>query len=277
MILTQIDTFIAIVETGSLVKASRYLNVTQSTVTARLKALEDEIGQRLIHRQKSGVVLTASGLKFRRYAQSMRNMWRQALVETALPEGMESVCNLGCEADLWATAGRLMAKWIKQHYPTAALTIRQSSTDQLEQWLGIGLIDAAFSHRQSTVHSTTSIPLAVEVLALVSTNNNSPERGDPGYVYYEAGDDFASAHTVIYADAGVSKHSFDSAAWTLDYLLDCGGSAFLPKVLAAPYIKSGALFEVAGAPTFTRNVYLITNTTAQAGWPWFDELLEHIC
>ncbi len=276
MVLSQIETFIAIVETGSLVKASRYLNVTQSTVTARLKSLEDEIGQPLLHRQKSGVVLTATGLKFQRYAQSMRSMWRQALVETSLPEGMESVCNLGCEADLWPTVGRQLAKWVKEHSPTTALTVRQSSMDQIEQWLGIGLIDAALSHRRSTVETAASIPLAAEQLALVSTDKNSPERGDPGYVYYDAGVDFGKAHTMIYADAGVAKHTFDSAAWTLDYLLDCGGSAFLPKAMAAPYINSGELFEIAGSPTFTCQVFLIANTAAHSGWPWLDELLEHL-
>jgi len=276
MILTQIDTFIAIVDTGSLVKASRLLNVTQSTVTARLKTLEDEIGQPLLHRQKSGVVLTAAGLKFHRYAQSMRNMWRQALVETSLPEGMESVCNLGCDADLWPTTGRPMAKWIKQHQPTTALTIRQSSADQLEQWLRIGLIDAALSYRQSTVEGTTSIRLSDEKLVLVSTSRNSPERGDPNYVYFDAGDEFAKAHTVNYEDAGVAKHSIDCAAWTLSYILDCGGSAFVPEVQAAPYIKSGELFNVRGATTFSRKVYLITNNTAQTGWPWFDELREQL-
>jgi len=276
MILTQIDTFIAIVDTGSLVKASRLLNVTQSTVTARLKTLEDEIGQPLLHRQKSGVVLTAAGLKFHRYAQSMRNMWRQALIETSLPEGMESVCNLGCDVDLWPTTGRPMAKWIKQHHPTTSLTIRQSSTEQLERWLRIGLIDAALSYRQSTVDSTTSISLADEELVLVSTYKNTPERGDPNYVYFDAGDEFAKAHTLAYEDAGVAKHSLDCAAWTLEYLLDCGGSAFIPAVQADPFLKSGELYKVQGASTFTRGVYLITNNTALDGWPWFDSLMEHV-
>ena len=48
MTLSELRTFLAIVETGSLVRASRVLNVTQSTVTARLKSLEAELGQTLI-------------------------------------------------------------------------------------------------------------------------------------------------------------------------------------------------------------------------------------
>ena len=66
-----LKTFIAIIETGSLVKASERLNVTQSSVTMRLKALEEEVGQTLIIRQKSGVSLTAAGTKLLSYARDI--------------------------------------------------------------------------------------------------------------------------------------------------------------------------------------------------------------
>ena len=61
-----LETFVAIVETGSLVRASERLHVTQSTVTTRLNTLEQDLGQTLIHRQKSGAVMTLAGLKFKR-------------------------------------------------------------------------------------------------------------------------------------------------------------------------------------------------------------------
>ena len=44
MNITGLKTFVSIVETGSLVRASEQLNVTQSTVTARLRTLEQELG-----------------------------------------------------------------------------------------------------------------------------------------------------------------------------------------------------------------------------------------
>ena len=63
MNITALQTFLAIVDTGSLVRASQVLHVTQSTVTARLKSLEDEIGQQLLDRQKSGTTLTPAGTR----------------------------------------------------------------------------------------------------------------------------------------------------------------------------------------------------------------------
>ena len=64
MNLATLQTFLAILETGSLARASERLHVGQSTVTARLQKLEEDIGQTLFHRHKSGVSLTSSGLKF---------------------------------------------------------------------------------------------------------------------------------------------------------------------------------------------------------------------
>jgi len=41
MNLNEVRTFLEVIETGSLVAASQRLNVTQSTVTARISALEE--------------------------------------------------------------------------------------------------------------------------------------------------------------------------------------------------------------------------------------------
>ena len=70
----EIQTFLAIIETGSLVAASRRLHVTQSTVTARMNTLEAELGQKLLHRIKSGAELTSAGFKFQRYAEVMTQL-----------------------------------------------------------------------------------------------------------------------------------------------------------------------------------------------------------
>ncbi|WP_297768791.1 LysR family transcriptional regulator [uncultured Roseovarius sp.] len=56
------------------------MNVTQSTVTARLKTLEDEIGQTLLNRHKSGATLTPAGAKLLQYARIMTGLWRGSIL-----------------------------------------------------------------------------------------------------------------------------------------------------------------------------------------------------
>jgi hypothetical protein len=61
--------------------------------------------------------------------------------------------------------------------------------------------------------------------------------------------------------------------WALDYLLDHGGSAYLPQRLAALHLAAGRLHRLPEGPEFTRNTYLITNDAAATGWPWLPALV----
>ena len=61
MNLAGLQTFLAIVETGNLVRAAERLHVTQSTVTSRLDTIEDALGQRLLVRSRKGAELTKAG------------------------------------------------------------------------------------------------------------------------------------------------------------------------------------------------------------------------
>ena len=47
MNISALKTFLTVVDLGNLNKAAERLNVTQSTVTARLDSLEEALGQRL--------------------------------------------------------------------------------------------------------------------------------------------------------------------------------------------------------------------------------------
>ena len=120
MNLAPLQTFLAILETGSLVRAAERLNVTQSTVTARLKALEDDLGQVLINRLKSGATPTAAGLRLRRYAETMLGLWGQARHEAALPRTVGTICNLAADPDLWPGLGNRVMDAILDADPGAA-------------------------------------------------------------------------------------------------------------------------------------------------------------
>lgn len=276
MNLATLQTFLSIIETGSLVRASERLNVTQSTVTARLKALEADLGQTLMHRQKSGVALTSAGSKFKRYAEAMVWLWGQARQETSLPPGIRSVCNLGCHIDLWPGLGRDLFGEIHRKHPATALSAWPGEQTELDRWLGTGLIDAALTYRPTTHENRTIHALPTERLILVSTETTSPMRFDPGYVYVDAGEDFGRQHAAAYADADTARVSFGCATWAADYLCDHGGSAYLPERLAKPYLAAGTLHMIADAPVFTRNTYLITNDAAAADWPWLPGLVERL-
>lgn len=276
MHLAELRTFLAIIETGSLVRASEQLNVTQSTVTARLKSLETELGQTLIHRQKSGASLTAAGVKLHRYATTISDLWRQARTETALPDGLSSVCNLGCHPDLWPHLGEHISHFVSTTEPDIALSVSSGGQQELTDWLNDGLIDLSLTYSPNTNRNQTIINTYVDQLVLVSTQPNSPMKFDPGYVFVEAGDDFGREHAAAYSDAGVARVSFNSAQMGLAHLLSHTGSAYLPERLVQEHVQRQTLFVLTDAPVFTRSAYLVINESVRDAWYWLDACLARV-
>ncbi|MEO0369267.1 MAG: LysR family transcriptional regulator [Pseudomonadota bacterium] len=274
MHLVELNTFLAIVETGSLVGASEKLNVTQSTVTARLKSLEAELGQQLIVRNRSGAALTSAGEKLRRYASTISDLWRQARQETGLPDALSSVCNIGYEPELWDGLTKRFFETIRNDLPQVALSAWQGSGPELARWLRSGLIDVAITYDGDIGQMQISYPLGVDQLVLVSSRADAPVRFNPGYVYVEAGEDFGRDHAIAYADASTARVSFGSAPAALSHILEFGGSAYLPLRLVEEHINAKRLFVLADAPTFEREIYLIGNRAAVSNWPWFPAVLE---
>ncbi|MBI1386606.1 MAG: LysR family transcriptional regulator [Rhizobiales bacterium] len=276
MNLSELQTFLAIVETGSLVRASERLRVTQSTVTARLKSLEASLGQTLLHRRKSGIELTHAGFRFRRYAEAMTGLWRQARQETSLPEGVATIFKLGCHWELWPEIGETTFECFHREHRQAALAAWPGEQVELDAWLGNGLLDAALCYHPSARHNETIHALVRERIVLVSSRPDSPARFDPHYAYVHNGDDFAREHAAAYADADTSRIHFGSAQWALRHLLANGGSAYLPERLAAPEIASGRLHRLADAPEFSRSVYLVTTDACAGKWPWLHTLARDL-
>jgi LysR family transcriptional regulator, regulator of the ytmI operon len=65
---SQLETFLAIIEYKNYSKAAEFLNVTQPTVTARIKNLENELNCKLFDREGKNVTLSTEGKVFVEYA-----------------------------------------------------------------------------------------------------------------------------------------------------------------------------------------------------------------
>lgn len=274
MTLIELQTFLAIVDTGSLIRASEQLNVTQSTVTARLQTLERELGNPLIVRKKSGASLTGAGQRLHRYALTITGLWQQARQEIGLPDALSAVCNLACNPDLWAGMAQGFFDYVRTRHPHVALSIWQADTPVMTGWLKDGLADVVITHHPNAREGQTLIELPSDELILVSTQNGTATQGDRNYVYIEAGDDFGSAHAAAFAEHDPARISFGATPLGLEHILTHGGSAYAPRRIVQKHLDAEVLYEQKSAPKFQRACYLICNDTARSAWPWFDDALQ---
>lgn len=269
----EIRTFLAIIETGSLVAASRQLHVTQSTVTARMNALEAELGQKLLHRIKSGAELTSAGFKFQRYAEVMTQLWRQARHEVALPVGFEGVCNVGLEFDLWRDVGQNFLDHARAHCPNVAVALWPGEQTQLDRWLKNGLIDVAFCFVPQASEMFSSRVLFDDELIMVS-NGRPPAEAESGYVFVDHGDEFRRKHAEAFPDR-TTGITIASSEWAVEHLLKNGGSGYLPRRHTNSLLEMQQFTVVTAAPVFRRRVYAVESVDVVRRWDWYEAAIGH--
>jgi DNA-binding transcriptional LysR family regulator len=144
MELHQLEYFVAVAEEASFTRAAARVHVAQPGVSAQVRRLESELGQRLLDRSGRSVRLTETGsavLPFARAALDAVARARLAVDELAglvrgqVTVGMVSGCALPVLAEFLAS--------FHQQYPGVAIALTEDNSDRLLEMLRGGRLDLA--------------------------------------------------------------------------------------------------------------------------------------
>ena len=171
-------TFLAIVESGSFVRAAERLHVTQTAVSARIRSLETQLGRSLFTRNKAGASLTPAGEQFLDYAPTLIQVWERAKHQVAIPKGRRVVMTVGAELSMWDPLLVRWLVWMKRKAPDIALRTEVEVPEELMRRIAEGLLDMAIMYRPQTLPGLTVERLFEEKLILVSTERRR-RRIDP--------------------------------------------------------------------------------------------------
>lgn len=258
MNLEQLETFIEITETGNFNRAAENLNVTQSTVSARIRGLENHLGKSLFERSHAGVTLSAAGQQFRRYATGMMELWRQAKFEVKLPEGFSASIRLGSQVSLWDHLVLKWMPWMRTHAPKIAICVEADYSSSMLRMLSDGLLDISVMYSPRQMSGFTVEKLLDEELMLVSTKKNAPlPPNDPDYVFVDWGEVFWTAHVEAFGNMPTPAVSAGLGPLGMRYVLENGGSGYFPIRAIRPYLNKGQLFTIENAPIIERPAYMI--------------------
>ncbi|MED0674399.1 LysR family transcriptional regulator [Aneurinibacillus thermoaerophilus] len=101
MEIRHLNTFKAVIQTGSFTKAAELLNYSQSTVTFHIKAIEEELGTPIFDRIGKRIFLTEAGEKLLPHAIQILNVFRN--VKEATGEHGEIKGQLKITAENYST------------------------------------------------------------------------------------------------------------------------------------------------------------------------------
>ena len=279
----RLEAFLEVARLGSMRAAARSLHLGQPALSARIVALEDELGARVFERTKRGVRLTLAGRALLPHAE-------RAL--EAVEAGRSAVRQVeqGDDGELViAAAGAINASVVpelvarfRRFHPGVHLYVHTGSSEHIIELVAfgsaqLGLIRASAPSRDPRIRVT---PLYEETSMLVARPEHPfvaegpiplARLGDATLVFYDRGsDDYDEAQSRL-KEGGVVPYGVievDSVD-TAQRLVERGlGVAFLPSTSAVPGIEAGRLaaVELADAHSAPRRIVALERTEASA-WP----------
>lgn len=260
-------TFLEIVSTGSFIEASERLHVAQTTVSARVRLLEQQIGRPLFVRNKSGATLTPAGEQFLRYAPTFVQLWQRARQQVAVPPGHRAVMTIGSEVSLWQPLLLDWTLWMRQSLQDIAVRVHVDVPEDLITRVAAGIVDVAIMYAPSQRPGVKIDLLMEEELVFVTTDESSYGTDSIEHVHVEWGPDFALHHGAAFPDAAPGLVT-NLGPLALGYVLAVGGSGYFRMNAVEPYLATERLHLVAGAPRFSYPVYVVRSANAD------DDLIE---
>lgn len=245
-------TFLSICDLGTFGAAADALNVTQTTITARIKALESELQCSLFIRNKSGAKLTHHGEHFKSYATQLVQTWHAAKRDLPLPDTLMDSLAIGVDLTLW---NPIAAKWllhIKENNPEFSLSLEIGDNKQLCEKVRSGALDVALVHQPEY-----SSHIVVEHLLDEKLVRVQHKRKTEPYIFVDWGDEFKKLHNMALPDLARSNISISLGPAALQVILKSGGNGYFRTRVINKYLEQGLLELTPNSPQFSYPVYLI--------------------
>lgn len=266
MDITLAKTFLEIAETGSFVAAAGRLNVTQTAVSARVHALEDQLGRRLFVRNKAGARLTSAGERFVRHARTLVQVWDRARQQVALPQGRVDIASVGAEISLWNPLLVDWLAWMKHEAPDIALRAEVDVPSRLLEAVHNGSLDLAVLYDPPPQGGNTVLELLVEEKLVMVTTAADGSRGAPeDYILVDWGPSFQASHQAAFPEIASPGVLISHGPLALLYMTQVGGAGYFRLSAIRPYLENGQLHLIADAPEFSYSVHMIYSSRVESG------------
>jgi len=250
-------TFLEVARVRHFGRAAENLYLTQAAVSARIKQLEGYFDTQLFIRDRNNIKLTSSGERLIGYAEVMVSTLQQAKFELSLESGKALQLTLGGTPNIWDAYLQNCLSVVTDSFGGYGFMAEVMGREQLNRNLLERTLDMAFAFDQIKAEELNCKKVADLVLVLVSTQPDDLESVfQHKYVYVDWGTRFGSEHAERHPKVPAPYLRTSTARIALDFILEKGGSAYLPVSLVEPFIESGQLYKVKGVEDWYRPIYL---------------------
>ncbi len=258
MNLELLRTFLEVAHARHFGRAAEALHLTQAAVSARIKQLETLLGVTLFDRYRRDIRLTPEGTRLIRHADLLLAEWRKARQEISAG-GRNLQLSLGGSPRLWDVLVQDWLHRLRRTYPGLAIAAELHPPEMLTRRLLDGVLDVAFMLEPPQLEVLRIEEIAMVELVMVSTRAalTADQALASDYVMVDWGLSHALQHRRSFPDAPEALLRVAQAKMALAYLLELGGSAYLPLRMAGSALRAGRLHRVEDAPTLEYRAYAV--------------------
>jgi DNA-binding transcriptional LysR family regulator len=293
VLLAQIEGFVEIARQGNMGRAAQALSISQPALSARLQALEEELGANLFRRTHAGMVLTNAGRAFLPHADRAIEAIRSggSLVRQ-LEHGVVGELALAVAPAVSAyVLPEILVRFTERH-PDVRLLVRTGHSEEIVDLVARGEVELGIV-RQLRDARVRSRPLYEDELLLVARPDHPfaiagtvdvSEISGAQLILFDRTSSYYDVTNTLFRIAGVVPRgvtevdNIEAAKRMVERGL---GVALLPGTAIADSLSGGLLreIELAGTTPIRRQIVAVERPGQRPAWPFLEtlwELLERI-
>lgn len=255
-----LETFLDLVETRSFNRTAERLRITQSTVSARIKALETALGVQLFIRSRAGTDITIEGQRFEEHARALRHGWNEAARHIRLPSRGAHLVRLAIQNDL---AAQHIGEWVaefRRALPETSFYIEPDYSAQMCADLVTGAQDFAVMYTAKP-HPDLHFTSVGEVTYRLISSHCDKRAGlaVERFISAHFSPAFGAMQRALLPEMQDATVSVGQSATVASLLLAMGGSGYVLDRSAAQLVEKNDFSYVVDAPALRQPVYAATH------------------
>jgi len=253
-----LKTFLAVVQHGKMTRAAAELNLTQSSVSEQVQALEADLGLPLFKRSSRGLELTPAGETLISHAQELLNLGDEARIAvTATSDKDRGRLSIG---SLETIAAGMLARQLadfRSGFPSIDVNVLVEGSGVLVQLLKNGVVDVVFCFDKGERDNRFIYrAIADEPLFLIAPGGPGQDAWESDaaalalrpYISTQRGCVYRKLFEDAFEQAGMSAPTPAAEVGSVQTILRMvaagAGWAIVPSIAAAELLASGGVVEI---------------------------------
>ncbi|WP_158633897.1 LysR family transcriptional regulator [Radiobacillus deserti] len=284
----QLKTFVSLANNKNFTRTAEEMNVVQSTVTARIKLLEEEVGETLFIRKTRNVEITNAGKTFLAYAIQTLEIMNEGIKTTRIKSNFNNNLVIGGMNSLWDTQIFDQINSYQSCNPETAIRLITGHSKDIIEKIQYGLIDVGFVYNPSYSSLYNIYTIREEPIVLVGSAQlveklgsvTSEDIKNIPFIHYNWGTEFSEWFEMEIGKHETMRYRVDHTGVAVRLILNGEGIGFMFESIVEKYERENLIFRIPFTPRTAipkRKVFMVSSKSKEERLNTFSQYMINKC